>query len=1229
MQRSRGFSVMAMLAGVLLTLGAGSAQADRRPHAGMMRQPDVSKTHIVFSYANDLWLVSREGGIATPLASPPGGESFPRFSPDGSTVAFLGNYEGGDDIYTISVDGGIPQRVTYHPGGEVLCDWVSDDRLLFFASNCAGVNRGAQMFTLPADGGAPEQLPVPYGTFGAISEDGKWLAYTPYTRDHRTWKRYQGGMATDIWLFNLDDHSSRKITDWAGTDSQPMWLGKRLYYISDAGPHHRLNIWMYDLRTAEHEQITHFSEYDVKWPSIGPGRGGKGEIVFQNGPDLFLLNLRTRRANPVDVIIPGDLPRIRTQPERVHGQIQAMDASSTGKRAVFEARGDIWSLPAEKGIPRNLTRTSGVAERMPSWSPDGRWIAYFADATGEYELYLTQSDGKGATHQLTEDGAAYRYNPTWSPDGKRIAFTDKAGRLFVHTIDFAALEPDEQADVDDEQEDASDEEDGESEEEGEEDSGPAPGTTILVDTDPWANAPQYSWSHDSAWLAYAKGGDNLQNAIYLYDLHTGEKHQVTSGMFSDTWPAFDQKGEYLYFASHRHFQNPIYEDVGTTFVYANTDVLVAVPLREDVKSPWLPKVDEEKFETKEEKQEKDDKEKDGAEEDAEADDAKPEDNDNGDADEPAEDDGDDDTPDEEDNGDNDASADEPAADDEEQPADKRGKRGKAKGKQEQKDADKQSDDADDEKQEEKPKYLQIDLDGFERRAMQIPVSPGGFHGLSATHDSKLIYVRQPARGGGGGIGIKMVDIRDDNPKEKTVLNGVGSYAITADRKKLLVRRGNSFAYIKAAPNQKMNKQVPLSGMIAMINPRAEWRQVFHEAWRLYRDFFYVENMHGVDWEGVRDHYEEMLDDCVSRADVSHVIREMIAELNIGHAYYWGGEPGEGEPHLPTGLLGADFALENGAYRIKHIITGGPWDLNARGPLSQPGVEAEEGEYLLAVNGIPVDTSKDLWAAFLGISPGRVVTLTLSEKPELDDDAREVNVKLISSGREAGMRYRAWVEQNRAHVDEQSDGRVGYIHVPDTGVNGQNELFRQFYGQRHKAALIIDERWNGGGQIPTRFIELLNRPRTNYWARRDGKAWPWPEDSHQGPKCMLINGLAGSGGDAFPYYFRQFDLGPLIGMRTWGGLVGISGNPRLIDGGYVTVPTFGFYELDGTWGIEGHGVDPDIEVVDDPALMVDGGDPQLDKAIEVMLEAIERHPYVPVPQPEPPDRSGMGIPKHER
>jgi tricorn protease len=1090
-------------------LCAADAEAkNHRPHAGMLLYPDVSATHIVFLYANDLWLVPREGGLARPLAGPRGREGFPRFSPDGQSVAFMGNYDGDMDLYTVPVSGGVATRVTHHPATEILCDWTADGKLLFYSNGLADMQRKSNIFTVAPGGGLPRKLPVPYGTVAAISPDGQWLAYTPNTRDNRTWKRYRGGMATDIWLFHLKKHTWKAITDWEGTDTQPMWHGQTVYYLSDNGKEFRLNIWAYDTKTGKRRQVTTFNDYDVKWPAIGPGPDGKGEIVFQNGSRLYLLDLGTEKSKTVDVVIPGDRRTIRPRSVDANKFVQSIGISSTGKRLVVEGRGDVWTVAAKNGPPRNLTRTSGVFERDPSWSPDGRWIAYFSDKTGEYELTITQSDGQGKTRQLTKGGKTFRTRPNWSPDSKHILFSDKTGAMYVTNVKT--------------------------------------GKTKHVDTDTYSRPLRGSWSHDSTWVAYAKSGKMQgSSSVWLFELATGKKHHVTSGMFTDSWPTFDRKGDYLFLASNRRFTSPQYDDLGTSFIYANTDILLAVPLRKDMKLPWAPKIDDETFTRKRTKPVK-----------------------------------------------------KPVA------AKRPGKNplGALLG-----------------LLGVKSKSLKIDLDGFERRAVILRAPAGSYSRLAVGADGKLFYVRGGGRGSSTPPGIYAFDMAKRS--ESPVVSGASRYSMSADGKKLLVRRGTSNYIVAAAPSQKLTSAVSLSDMTATVDPRAEWKQILTDVWRVQRDFFYDPHMHGVNWPAMLKQYQAMLDDCATREDVSYVIGEMISELNVGHAYVRGGGDTESGPSVNVGLLGCDFELHNGAFRIAKIHEGAAWDADARGPLSQPGVNVKAGDYLLAVNGTPLDTSKDPWAAFVGLA-GKVTSITVSSKPKKDDSARELVVRPMLS--EANLRYRAWVEKNRAYVAKKTGGRVGYIHVPDTGFNGQNELVRQFFGQRQKGALIIDERWNGGGQIPTRFIELLNRPVTNYWATRNGRDWTWPPDAHQGPKCMLINGMAGSGGDAFPAYFRQAGLGKLVGRRTWGGLVGISGNPTLIDGGRISAPTFAYYETDGTWGIEGHGVDPDIDVIDDPSKMVRGGDPQLDAGIAQMLKELKTRPYRKPNRPRYPVRTGIGI-----
>jgi tricorn protease len=1201
--------------------------AKRQPAAGMMRYPDVSKSEIAFSYGGDLWIVDRSGGVARPLASPPGRELFPRFNADGDKIAFVGNYEGDDDLYVIDIHGGNAERMTWHPQSEVLCDWTPDGSLLYSGNGFSGLQRVTQLFTISSQNPLPRQLPVPYGSNGAISADGKWLAYTPHSRDNRTWKRYRGGMASDIWLFNLETSESRQVTTWEGTDSLPMWNGGKVYYLSDECPQQKLNIREYDPATGNNRQVTDFAEFDCKWPSMGPGASGQGEIILQNGASLWLVDLATGIRKAVNITVPGDRQSIRPRLVDAADFIEAADVSPNAKRVAVEARGDIWSIPVKNGSPRNMTRSNGVAERMPAWSPDGRWIAYFSDESGEYELYLMESDGRGETRQLTKDGSAWRYNPAWSPDSKHIVFTDKAGNIFLHTIES--------------------------------------GETKLVDTDPTSAQVDVSWAPDSGWLTYARASDSAvpNNEIWIYNIASAEKHQLTN-YFSCDKPVFDRKGDYIFCSSNRAFDRPSYEDVGTSFIYSGTEVLLAIPLRPDVKQPLLPVSDEESWKDGDKKddeteEKKDDEEKKPAE-DAPSDgvsgtwsgrvlnDDMPADQRNFTLTLSVADDGAvsgtvnthagslDITSGKYDAGSGEITLSASGGDISvvitgtikdgkfsghasvadagleltlEATRDKQGSEDDAK-----------DDDGKESKKKAEIKPVVIDFEGIEARMWQVPVSQGNFGDIGVNDKGHLIYARRPARGANGGEGsIKIFDITDKDKEEKTVVDGGGSFSLAAEGKKLFIARGNSFYVVDAAAGQKLADKISTDGMKTMIDPKQEWPQVFADAWRIERDFFYDPNMHGVDWPAIRSRYAAMIEDCSSRADLGFLIGEMISELNVGHAYYRAAKEETDAPSEKVGLPGCRFEVNNGRYRVGEIFEGAAWDTDARSPLRAVGIK--EGDYILEVNGIPLDASRNPYAAFVGLAD-KIVTLTVSDDTTVDDKDRQVPFKLLSSDND--LRFRAWIENNRRYIEKKSDGRVGYIYVVNTGVPGQNDLFRQFYGQASKEALIVDDRWNGGGQIPTRFVELLNRPVTNFWAKRDGRDWTWPPDSHQGPKCMLINGMAGSGGDMFPALFRQAGVGKLIGMRTWGGLVGISGNPSMIDGSSVTSPTFAFYEKDGTWGIEGHGVDPDLRVIDDPALMLDGGDPQMDVAIDLMLTEIKEHGFHPPKRPAYPDRSKMGL-----
>jgi tricorn protease len=1123
-----------------------AADPSSAPDAAMLRYPDIGRQDIVFVFAGNLWLVPKAGGTARPLTSAAGAETMPRFSPDGTKVAFGGNYDGNRDIYVMAAAGGTPQRVTHHPAAESLCEWTSDGGLVFAASGMEGIARAGRLYRVKETGGLPEALPVPYGANGTISADGEWLAYTPHSIDTRTWKRYRGGMQTDVWVYNLRTGESRRVTDHEGIDTLPMWGGGTLYYLSDATSDpkapHKLNIWSWDPKSGASRQVTQFNDEDVKWPAIGDG-----EIVFQKGTRLMVLDLSSGKSRTVEVRIPGDRPTVRPRTEDVSDQLQGSSISPSAKRVAVAARGDIWTAPAENGVPRNLTRTDGVAERSPSWSPDGKWIAYFSDETGEYELWAMPADGKGDRRQLTKDGGPFKTDIQWFPDSKKLIYQDKTGSAYLVDVET--------------------------------------GDRKLVDKEPWDGGFDMSVSHDGAFIAYSKSQPERRNgSIWLYDVAKGESREVTSGMFADSSPTFDRAGDWLYFTSQRGFGNAQYSELDTGWAYQDTTRAYAVPLRKDVKNPWALEIDEEKGKDGEKKDaEKKDKEKkdEGKEGDAKPADGKP-------AEEPKP-----------------AEEAKPAAD--AKPAD-----GEKKP-----EGDVPADKKDEPKKDEPKKPITIDFDGFEARAIELPLGTQRIGGMGVNDRGQLIF----SQGGQ----VKVFDLKDKKREVKKVIDG-GGFQLTADGKKMLV----GLQIIEAAEG-KTGKQVVTQPMLVEIRPKQEWRQVVRDAWRIFRDYFYDPNMHGVDWRAVGDRYLSMVDDANSREDVGYIISEMISELNVGHAYYNGNREGSGGPSVNVGMLGVDWETAIGpdgknVYRFRHIVAGAPWDADARNPLQELGVGVKEGEYLLAVNGVPVDGSKDPWAAFQGLA-GRTVSLTVGENPAMDDKVREVVVKPM--GGEDGLRYRDWIEANRRYVSERSGGKVGYIYVPNTGLDGQSDLVRQFQGERHKPALIIDDRWNGGGQIPTRFIELLNRPVTNYWARRDQHDWIWPPDSHVGPKAMMINGLAGSGGDMFPWLFKHNDLGPLVGTRTWGGLVGISGNPGMIDGSGVRVPVFAFYEKDGTWGIEGHGVDPDHEVLDDPGVMKGGPhnggiDPQLDKAVELLLAELARNPVKHPDRPAYPNREGFGI-----
>lgn len=1066
---------------LILFVSTISAQVDAR----MLRYPDVSATHITFVYAGDIWVVAKEGGLAYKLSSPKGDETFPRFSPDGKQIAFSGNYDGNTDIYVIPSMGGMPERITHHSMGDRILDWYPDGKNLLYASSMySGRQRFNQFYKVSAKGGIAEQLPVVYGEFASLSGDAKQIAYTKRTRTHRTWKRYRGGTAADIWLFDLKTYASEKITDNAANDELPMWHGNKIYYLSDDNKEQRFNIYVYDLDSKTSRQITKFNDYDIHYPSIGPK-----DIVFEAGGALYLLNLSTEKTAKVNVEVVTDQLTLSPRIEEVKDLIQNANPSPDGNRVVVEARGELFSVPAEHGPVINLTNTSGIAERYPAWSPNGKHVAYWSDASGEYELHLMNME-KNSSEKVSSFGNGYRYNIYWSPNSEKIAFVDQSMTIRVYDVKEKELQKVDQG---------------------------------LYMMEGALRGFEPSWSSDSRWLAYSRSVDNQNRAIFIFDTKEGKSKQVTSGYYADNSPAFDPDGKYLYFVTNREL-SPLYSDLDNTFIYPNTTQLAAASLRNDVPSPLAPRNDVVEIKKEEKKKEKkDEKEKDDKEE---------------------------------------------------------------------KDED---------------KGILIDFDGFESRVVILPPKAGNIGNVSAV-SGKVLFHRFPNSGSSDKENpIMYYDLEER--EEKTIVDNANWFTITADGKKALVRKSSTWAIVDIKPSQKLDKPLRTDEMEMVVNPKAEWKQIFNDVWRIERDFFYDPNMHGVDWNAMKDHYGKLVDNAITRTDVNYIIGELIAELSASHTYRGGGDS-EKPNRRNVGYLGVDWKLEKDMYKIAKIIKGADWDVEVRSPLAQPDVNVTEGDYVLAVNGVKLNTDKDPYAAFQGLG-GKTVELTLKDGKA--DTTKKVLVELLSS--ETRLRHLAWIESNRKKVEKASNGKVGYVYVRSTGRDGQTELIRQFIAQLDKPGVIIDERFNSGGQIPDRFVEILNRKPLAFWAVRDGRNWQHPPAAVYGPKVMLINGWSGSGGDAFPNYFKKLGLGPLIGKRTWGGLIGISGAPSLIDGGYFTVPTFRMYDPDGEWFPEGHGVDPDIEVDDDPTQMAKGNDPQLEKAIDYVLNELKKNPP-PTPMKQP-------------
>jgi len=1069
------------------------------PEARLLRFPDIHEDKIVFSFAGDVYIVDADGGVAARLTSHHGRELFPKLSPDGQWVAFSGEYNGTRQVFVVPSAGGAPVQLTYYndvgampPRGGFdyqVMDWTPDGKHVLFRGNRLpwGVRMG-KYFTIPATGGMETALEVPEGGGGMFSPDGKKIVYTPIAREFRTWKRHRGGRAQDVWIYDLEKSESFPIAEHEMTDNQPVWVGDKIFFTSDR--EYCLNLFSYDLGTKRVEKATNHEEFDVLWPSAGPKR-----IVYQHAGYIRRYDPASGEDVKVSIQIIGDFPE--TMPRLIDASqfISGADLSPSGARAVFEARGDLYSVPAENGEIRNLTASQGVRERAPVWSPDGSTVAYLSDRSGEYEIYLRDQGGDGEERQLTRDSDVWLFNPVWSPDSKKLAFADKGQRLRV--VDVAS------------------------------------GAVQLVDKGVYRNLGDFSWSGDSRWIAYSRGAENQNSVLWVYDVENDQRRQLTDEYVNNFSPRFSPDNQFLYFLSSRDF-NLTFSGWEFDFLYTNPNRIYAAALHEGVANPFLFESDEEKADAN-----GDDKKDNGKEEKGE-----------------------------------------------------KGKKGKKKN---------------GEGEKEKPATLQPE--GFSTRVFALPMPSGNYFNLTPV-EGGLFF------GEGSNNGPPQVRYFDVKGKKvDTVLEGVGNFIVAAKGKKMLYSQGPNYGIVDARPGQKP-KRLDLGDMQMKLDPKAEWAQIYRDAHRIVRDWFYDPNMHGYDWDALTDKYAALVPHATSRADLDFILGELGGELNAGHFYVNSGDYPSVARH-DNGLLGADMIADpSGYYRVGKILPGENWLPSFRSPLRDVGVKVAEGDFILAVDGREIKTDRNFYAALEG-KGNQVVALTVNDKPGLDGSRIE-RVRTITS--ETNLFYLEWVNSRRAYVNELSEGRIGYIHTPNTAVGGNRELFKHFYPQIDKDALIIDARYNGGGFIPFQMIDLLERPVLSYWTQRGIKPFRTPQYAHTGPKACLINGYSSSGGDALPFYFRERGMGKLFGTRTWGGLIGLQGNPGFADGGSLSVPMFRFYTPEGEWAVENEGVAPDVEVVDMPHLVAAGKDPTLEAAVKHLLEELEKNPpSVPEP-PTPPDES---------
>ena len=1043
----------------------------------LLAQPAISKTHIAFIYAGDLWVSDLDGKNVRRLTSDEGLEANPAFSPDGTLIAFTAQYDGNLDVYIVPITGGVPTRLTWHPGPDVVQGFTPDgSAVLFTSARAVFTGRYTQLFTVPVKGGIEQPLKLPNAFEATYSPDGARLAYNPIAPAFNQWKHYRGGLNSTIWLYNFGDNGTEKLPqpESRANDVDPMWLGDTIYFRSDRNG--EFNLFSYNLKSKAIKQLTDHKDFPVLSASAGDGK-----IIYEQAGYLHTFDPKSGRSTKVTIGVAADL--VETRPRFVKGAryIRNASLSPTAARAAFEFRGEIVTVPAEKGDMRNLTNTTAVHERWPAWSPDGKSIAYISDESGEYELHIRSQDGKGDVRKIKVSGAGFYADPVWSPDSQRISYTDNSWSIYW--LDLKT---------------------GVSKKIGSEYLyGPTRVRTIY-----------HAWSPDSKWIAYTLSTKAYIQTVYAYSTEQDKSFAITDGLTEVTEPVFDESGKYLYFLGSTN-AGPVKE----WFAQSNADMrltssLYLAVLRSNLPNPLAKESDEEKGIQKEEKPKEPPK---------------------------------------------------------------------------------------------TPEPFSIDFNGINNRILSIPLPARSYSNLQAGVAGQFYYLESPeddnpVPGGPERSVLHQYDL--SKRKDDSFIPGVSDYTVSADKKKIMYRSNATWSIVAVTPKpQPATGKLNVDDIEVRIDPRAEWTQIFNEAWRINRDYFYAPNMHGADWNAMRQQYAVFLPHLTTRGDLSRVIQWMCSELSVGHHRGFGGDTLYQPKTVPGGLLGADYTLENGRYRFRKVYGGLNWNPELRSPLTEPGVDVKAGEYLIAVRGQDLRPPTNIYSLFENTA-GKITEITVG--PNADGSAARI-LQVVPIATEGALRNRDWIEGNLKKVDEATGGRVAYVYVPNTAGAGHDYFKRYFFPQSYKDAIIVDERFNGGGAYADYYIDILRRPLGAYWAMRYGADLKTPTASIQGPKVMLIDETAGSGGDLLPWMWRKFGLGKLVGKRTWGGLVGILGFPVLMDGGSITAPNLAIWTPEEGWVVENIGVPPDIEVEQTPADVINGHDPQLEKAIQLVLEELKKNP----------------------